>query len=118
MSPLVLLAAAALILPAPVRDPGAPPGPAARHHLRALRIDVGVAWGLAALGLVGVLAPLAALAACPRERACEGALPLVPGFAALTAAALLPAVVYTRRLAERRRPLTLGLGPAGLALRF
>lgn len=119
MPPLAVVLAA--LAPALAPDPGAPEPHVWRHNHRALQVDVGVAWGLAALGVVGLAAPLVGLAACPPRADCDAALRLVPGFAALAAAALLPAVVFTERLREhgRRRPRArLALAPGVVVLRY
>ncbi len=67
-----------------------------------------MSWGLTAVGLVGVVIPAAQLASYGREPVLEpdtGFVELItiPMFAALTAAALVPAIVYTVRLVDHRR---------------
>lgn len=97
---------------------------------RKLRIQVGVAWTFTAIGLVGLTIPLVVLGTCDptvpgsRIRDCPervGSLIAAPIFGALTAASLVPAVIFTDRLVYQRTPERapqLGVAPGGLLLRF
>lgn len=101
-----------------------------RAQRRKTKIQAGVAWTFAGLGLIGTAIPLVVLGTCgdthsgsyvrdcPERRPAQIAAPI---FAALAVAALVPAAVYTDRLMYQRRPERapqLGLGPGGLVLRF
>lgn len=94
-----------------------------RQHRR-FQARAGVAWSFTAIGLLGMAIPLASLATCrTRTDTCEtfGALVAVPIFAAITAAALVPAVIVTDRLVEhrRRRPrVRVLVAPGGISLGF
>lgn len=99
-----------------------------QRQYRRLRAQTGVSWSLTAVGILGVTIPLAQLAKYPTES--EFVLPdagfaeiiTIPIFAALTAAALVPAIIYTGRLVRHRRhrPMhtRLHLAPGGVVLRF
>lgn len=136
----VALAAGAL---APPTHPG-PEGPAPaeasasenldladqawQRRYRRLRAQTGVSWGLTAVGILGTVIPLAKLVSYGKQPGFIGPdtgfveIITIPMFAALTAAALVPAIIYTSRLVDhrRRRPIHAHLQPApgGILLRF
>lgn len=135
----VALAAGALAPPTPAGPEGPTPAPAVtpasepdpahqawQRKYRRLRVQTGVSWGVTAVGLVGMVIPLAKLASYGRypgpiePDAGFVEIITVPMFAALTAAALVPAIVYTSRLVDhqRRRPLQARLHPGGVMLLF
>lgn len=101
-----------------------------RAQRRKLKIQAGVAWTIAGLGLIGTAIPLVVLGTCgdthsgSYERDCPERRPsqiAAPIFAALALAALIPAAIYTDRLMYQPRPERapqLGVGPGGLVLRF
>lgn len=102
--------------------PRPPLSPWQRQHRR-LQIQTGVSWGFVGVGLVGTAGALGSLLSCRRGDFCEpiGELVAVPMFAVLTAAALVPAIIYTDRLVEhrRRRPAArLKFSPVGLVFSF
>lgn len=97
-----------------------------QRRYRRLRVQTGVSWGLTAVGVVGMVIPIAKLAS---YHSSPDTLELdtgftefitIPMFAALTAAALVPAIVYTSRLVDdrRKRPLQARLHPGGVMLLF
>jgi len=101
-----------------------------RAQQRKTKIQAGVSWTFAGLGLIGTAIPLVVLGTCgdqttgsyardcPERRPSQIAAPI---FAALALASLVPAAIYTDRLMYQRMPERapqLGLGPGGLLLRF
>ena len=97
---------------------------------RKTKIQAGVSWTFAGLGLIGTATPLVVLGTCgdqhtgsyvrdcPERLASQIAAPI---FAALALASLIPAAIYTDRLMYQRMPERapqLGVGPGGLMLRF
>jgi hypothetical protein len=98
-----------------------------RAQRRKLKIQAGLSWTFAAIGLVGVTVPVVWLGLCASSdnaEACPGreaALITAPIFAAMAAASLVPAAIYTDRLLYLRTPERapqLGVAPGGLVLRF
>lgn len=99
-----------------------------QRRYRRLRVQTGVSWGLTAVGIVGMVIPLAHLASYGKQPGFllpdSGFVEIItiPMFGALTAAALVPAIVYTSRLVDhrRRRPIhaRLQAAPGGVILRF
>lgn len=99
---------------------------------RWLQAGTGVTWTLVGLGVIGMIIPLSMLSTCNRaDSRADGSLDCSPerrvvGVTApiigvLTLASLVPAVLFTRRLAQhnkQRRTAQLHLAPGGLALRF
>lgn len=116
---------------APAEDATTPAQPALRRwdkQHRSLQIQTGVSWSLVGVGVIGMSIPLATLVSCSRDLGptdCEtfGELIAVPLFAALIAASIVPAIVYTDRLVEHRRRRhavlsRLRFGPGGLSMSF
>lgn len=97
-----------------------------RAQRRKLKVQAGVSWTFAAIGLVGVTVPVVWLGLCAQSpgEACPGrqaALITAPIFAAMAAASLVPAAIYTDRLLYQRTPErapTWSVTPSGLMLRF
>lgn len=124
----------------PGRPPGAgpvavipdPAPPAVPEHvwqtqLRRLRVQTAVSWTLAAVGITGLIVPIALVSRCDEDarfRECpegRGALIAMPIFGALALASLVPAVIFTDRLVYHRRPerrVRMAVSPNGIELRF
>lgn len=101
---------------------------------RWLQAGTGVSWVLAGLGTIGFIVPLSMLSRCNRaqdagaildcsqERRTAGV--MAPILGVLTVAAIIPAVMFTRRLVKHddkrpnRQSARLGVTPGGLSLQF
>lgn len=102
---------------------------------RFLQAGTGASWVLAGLGSIGFIVPLAmlnrcnqaneagAMVDCSQERRTAGV--MAPILGVLTLAALVPAVMFTRRLVKhddkrpgKRATARLGVTPGGLSLQF
>lgn len=99
---------------------------------RWLQAGTGVTWTLVGLGIIGMIIPMSMLSSCNRaDTRADGTLDCSPErrvvgvttpiIGVLTLASLVPAVLFTRRLAQhnkQRRTARLQLAPGGLALQF
>jgi hypothetical protein len=98
---------------------------------RKLQAKTAVTWVLTGVGIAGVAVPLAMLRACDeadRTRVMDcsqertTAAIAAPIFGALTLASVIPAIVYSTRLARHNRYYSglarVGVSPGGLVLRF
>lgn len=101
---------------------------------RFLQIGTGASWALAGLGTIGLIVPLAMLSRCnnaqdagamidcSQERRTAGI--MAPILGVLTVAAIIPAVMFTRRLVKHdnkrpdKRRTAFGVGAGGLQLQF
>lgn len=97
-----------------------------------MQAGTGVTWTLVGLGIIGMIIPMSMLSSCNRgDTRADGTLDCSPErrvvgvttpiIGVLTLASLVPAVLFTRRLAQhdkQRRTAQLQLAPGGLALQF
>lgn len=117
----------ALAVPPPDLEPPALSEQVWRWQLRRLKIQTAVSWTFAAIGLAGLVVPIAILSRCPEDggldRCPHGreALIAAPIFGTLALASLIPAIIYTDRLVYHQRPERapqLKMSAGGLVLRF
>jgi hypothetical protein len=102
---------------------------------RFLQAGTGASWALAGLGTIGLIVPLAmlgrcnnaqdagAMIDCSQERRTAGI--MAPILGVLTVAAIVPAVMFTRRLVQhdnrkpgKRQRAAVGVNAGGLVLHF